>query len=241
MAVSNRPLQSSANVKSVSNKGLGVDYRLRFQLLAIFFWLSMALIGASAVIAAPWRDIVCGPRCIQRLLEWYGKDEDLTPIIRETQGPEIRHGSSLRSLQEALNRRGIHSAAVEVPAGCRVEWRYPIILHDANISTDRDPKGHFFLWLPASGSGEASVFTAGSPNTGQSLIDGFVRSGGTALVTAPSADAQFGKAFSPRDTKRPLLFALLIVSVGALVISLRLRGVTDRRCGDRVRALFPNP
>lgn len=52
-------------------------------------------------------DLVCGPRCVQYVVQHYGGDENLTDLVREIQWPDLEAGSSFDSLKDALAKRGV--------------------------------------------------------------------------------------------------------------------------------------
>jgi|HubBroStandDraft_4_1064222.scaffolds.fasta_scaffold70163_2 hypothetical protein len=91
---------------------------------------------------------VCGPQCIQRVLETYGIKEKLTTIIYEIQWPDLERGTSMADLISALERRGISVKAARVPLGVPVVWPHPVIIHYPRESG----LGHYAVLTPADGS-----------------------------------------------------------------------------------------
>jgi len=94
-------------------------------------------------------DLICGPKCVQKILQIYGKeDEDIIRLVREIQWPEIRKGSTLANVAQALEKRGIHTFAMQIKPSARIVWHNPVIVY-------LNPKpgeeiGHFVVWLPES-------------------------------------------------------------------------------------------
>jgi hypothetical protein len=80
---------------------------------------------------------------VQRILQYFGQDEDLLSLIRELQWPAIESGTSLKALREALERRGIHSVAVSIDRDHEIDWPKPAIVHLSNCGYN-----HYVVWLP---------------------------------------------------------------------------------------------
>lgn len=72
---------------------------------------------------------VCGPRCVQAILEHYGQHVELVPLIGEMQGGLPEQGCSLRDVQDALERRHIYCLALQTDALSFPEWPNPVIVH----------------------------------------------------------------------------------------------------------------
>lgn len=74
--------------------------------------------------------MVSGPRCVQALLEHYGKPpEDLDDLIHEVQWPDLDAGSSVRALEAALRKRGVSTFALQISRVARLRWPHPVLLH----------------------------------------------------------------------------------------------------------------
>jgi hypothetical protein len=102
-------------------------------------------------------NLFCGPRCIQRVLEYYEKDADLLDLIREIQWPAIDQGTSFEMLAKALKDRGIHTAAVRIDNQTDIFWDRPAIVH----LNDRENE-HYVVWLPPSFPGGSAKVWDGS-------------------------------------------------------------------------------
>lgn len=72
---------------------------------------------------------ICGPRCVQSVLEYYGRQEDLIVLILEMQGGIPELGCSLKDIQNALEKRGIYCLALETSVLGFPDWPDPVIMH----------------------------------------------------------------------------------------------------------------
>jgi ABC-type bacteriocin/lantibiotic exporter with double-glycine peptidase domain len=95
--------------------------------------------------AMPNPDLVCGPRCVQMILSYYGQEVDLMELVKEIQWPELEKGSSMADLQRALNKRGIYTYAMKMSADARLNWRHPVIA----FLPANGKLGHFAVRMPA--------------------------------------------------------------------------------------------
>jgi hypothetical protein len=101
-------------------------------------------------------DLVCGPRCVRQILGIYGMPEpDLIDLVREMQWPDIEAGSSLAAVDEALRRRGVHTARLRVGPQVRVRWPHPVIIH---IDGD-EGGGHYIVRVPSDSDRYETVWT----------------------------------------------------------------------------------
>jgi hypothetical protein len=92
-------------------------------------------------------DMFCGPRCAQFVLAHFGQRQDLYDLIREIQERDWRRGASLASIDRALRRRGIHTAALLINDTAALRWGEPVIVHLKG--TAADDIGHFVVQLPS--------------------------------------------------------------------------------------------
>lgn len=99
-------------------------------------------------------DLVCGPRCVQYLLQYYGREADLIELVREIQWPDLASGASLDALDKALNERGIHTFGMQLAPQARLEWPYPVLIH---LKVEGAEIGHYAVWLPSS-SGKVALW-----------------------------------------------------------------------------------
>jgi ABC-type bacteriocin/lantibiotic exporter with double-glycine peptidase domain len=111
--------------------------------------------GTAEALPGAANDNVCGPRCAWYVLRHYGHAVDLIEVVRETQWPNLEKGTTLAQLQAALERRGVHTRAVDVPKDVSLCWNHPAIVHLRNA---RGNIGHFAVWIPSSNSRRVHVW-----------------------------------------------------------------------------------
>ncbi len=92
----------------------------------------------------PPTDMVCGPRCVQFILEHYGIKEDLIDLVKEIQWPDFEAGASLGAIEAALRKRGIYTCALRMDPKDRLAWSAPVVLH----LKGQTAIGHFMVWWP---------------------------------------------------------------------------------------------
>ncbi len=128
------------------------------------------------------QDLVCGPRCIQYVLRHYGQDADLIDLVKEVQWPNLEAGATLAAVETALNKRGIHTQAISITAGGRLQWPHPVVLH---VRGDGD-LGHFVVWLGRTEAGADVVWDGLSGSQTGPWDKLYTHCTGTALLTAPA-------------------------------------------------------
>ncbi len=139
-------------------------------------------------------DIVCGPRCLQYLLQCYGKkDPGLIELVREVQWPDIEAGSTLKALDEALRKRGVFTRALEIGPDSRLSWPYPVLLH---LNGEDEDEGHFVVWLPSSSESREQVWTGLVGVRSGPPAKMAKRRSGAVLLTAPVPIEELGSAVS---------------------------------------------
>lgn len=112
--------------------------------------------GIAAVGSEQAGDMYCGPRCVQAVLRYYGRREELRPLVDEIQDSDWRRGSTLAAIQSALERRDIHTAALRISNETRIDWPNPVIMHLRPLRSDGI--GHFVVILPQDASDSAAVW-----------------------------------------------------------------------------------
>lgn len=90
---------------------------------------------------------ICGPRCAQYVLKWFGVDADLSELIAEIQGASVDRSSNLGQVKAALVKHGLHVRAARTSPNdiATLAWSGPVIVHYA--PTDRSA-GHFVVVHP---------------------------------------------------------------------------------------------
>jgi ABC-type bacteriocin/lantibiotic exporter with double-glycine peptidase domain len=96
-------------------------------------------------------NFICGPRCVKRILEYYGQTVELIDLVRELQGVAIDRPANLADMKQALERRGLHSLGVRIrPTDLPwLDWPDPVI---AQLDHGGSATEHFCVLL---GDGEA--------------------------------------------------------------------------------------
>lgn len=175
-----------------------------------------ALLSCLGAGTAPRDDpssFVCGPRCVQRVLQHYGQQAELIDLVRELQGAAIDRPANLADMKRAIQRRGICAEGVRIaPADLRrIMWPEPVIAH---LSGTDGAAGHFCVLPPAEpGPGASSRIWDGLG--GSSELHGgeaFGTFSGVVLVTARSPISEVRGVLRPR---RPLATAALAAVLAA--------------------------
>jgi ABC-type bacteriocin/lantibiotic exporter with double-glycine peptidase domain len=127
-------------------------------------------------------NLFCGPRCVQKVLKEYGKDIELTQLVREIQSPASQDGATLTSLADALHTRGIYTAAVNLNQNEELAWDYPVIVH-----LSKRGQNHYVVWLPpvTKGSRVARVWDGGGATARRPISFHTLRTG-PILLTSPN-------------------------------------------------------
>jgi hypothetical protein len=90
-------------------------------------------------------DSYCGPRAIEFLLKYYGRDEELIHIIGHLQ-IDRTHGMTLADIQAYLESRGLYTSPVSVAPAHSLAFMRPAVLYAS--SSDPAALGHFVVCLP---------------------------------------------------------------------------------------------
>lgn len=74
---------------------------------------------------------ICGPRCVQHVLDHYGKTAELMDLVSELQGPAIAKPANLWGMKQALKSRGIYAVPVRISIAEieRLGCMDPVIVH----------------------------------------------------------------------------------------------------------------
>lgn len=92
-------------------------------------WIWVAVNAVAEDLATTRRLSICGPRCVQRVLEQYGVREDLAALVKEMQGGVVERLCSMHDIESALSKRGIHSMPLKLGWLGYPNWHNPVILH----------------------------------------------------------------------------------------------------------------
>jgi len=191
----------------------------------VLFALVLGRLCAFSGQAAASESDFCGPRCVERILRWYGLPaEDLVDLIREIQGQGIEHTADIGKLEAALSRRGVYARAVRVPAPADLSWPYPAIVHLE--PAEEGARAHFVLHLPESDE-SGPGFVSGNSVVPQDVIR--KRASGAVLVSSrePLGDAEsltLGRiGFSGVATALCLAAAMLAVLAAGVYLEVARR------------------
>lgn len=153
---------------------------------------------------------VCGPRCVQFLLRYYGKEvPSLLELVREIQWPEIERGASLEDLRRSLEKRGIYTYAMRISDHASLKWEFPAVLH---LQPAKDVLGHFVVWLPESTENETQVWTGLYGVRTRHTAELASQMSGVVLLTAPRTITHPQRAVR-RRFRWPWLLAMAGVSI----------------------------
>lgn len=155
--------------------------------------------------------VVCGPRCVQYLLNYYGQEADLIDLVKEMQWPTIEAGSSMETIEKALNKRGIHTVGMTVAEDARLQWPHPVVVH---MKVEGNKTGHFLVW--PSPSTETNLFWCGLRGNQEISDSDFTkRFSGAILLTSPEPILNPGAAVKPSGVPA---FVWWICCVGLLFV-----------------------
>jgi len=168
---------------------------------------------------------VCGPRCVRRVLQYFGRDAELVDLIREMQDGDVERPSSLEAVSVALEKRGVRSFAMRIASDAVLRWRYPVVVHLDGKATP----GHFAVWLPTSTSHATEVWMGLALVETMSAREFGRRRSGAVLLTSDEPITDPGDSVSSlrRVTAGALFYCgLSMAAVAAVlwrVVSLRRR------------------
>lgn len=106
-------------------------------------------------------DLVCGPRCVRQVLQYYGQSVDLVDIIREVQWPDIDDGARLNAIARTLRDHNVECTAFELSPQARIQWSGPVLLH-CHTESGAD---HFLVLMPATARSSATYWDGLNGNT----------------------------------------------------------------------------
>ncbi len=181
-------------------------------------------------------DVICGPRCVQRILRYFGKpEEELYDIVREIQWPDTEAGATLLSVATALERQGVRTYAMKMPRTSELAWPHPVIMH-----IDGDSRGgHYILWYPPTADGLHRVWT-GPEGWVKGPWEEVTRGRtGSVLLTAPSPITHpevAVKAAVPKHFR-----AMLWLATAAALPVAAWRILRSRVAGRTTNVMAPSP
>ena len=130
----------------------------------------------------------CGVRCVDFLSDYYS----LTRPPFQTVASELTaagtpdHRVSLGQIKRVLERRGVHTDALQLQPSDVLAWQYPVIVH---LKSAHFPEGHFCVWFPSSTSHDVHLWMAqpGAAGTVMPSNDFTTHRSGFVLLTSPVA------------------------------------------------------
>lgn len=169
-----------------------VGQRLTLGACVVVWFLVCSGIGINADATEPVPsprsrgDVVCGPRCVQYVLQHYGIESDLIDLVKETQS-DFEAGASLAALDDALRRRGVFTATLKLSPNAVLQWPHPVLMH---LTPETEGIGHFVVWLPTSDRTQVQVWTglAGIQTGSESRLA--AKRSGVVLLTSPTTIEQ---------------------------------------------------
>ncbi len=157
------------------------------------------------------RMLICGPRCVQFVLDYYGHEEGVIEIVREIQWPHLSRGCSLADIEDALRKRGIHTQAIRLESRATLDWPHPVILH---LSAGRNEMGHFVVWLPCSTGGAADIWDGGLRIRQVAQRSLSEQRTGFALLTSPKPIDNADCAVESSDSAAKIVVWLAVLCAG---------------------------
>ena len=117
-------------------------YQMLLGSLCMLHWASVT---SAQNYEASGRDVVCGPRCVQKLLEYYRRpSEELASLVQELQWPNLLEGTSMQKIASALRKRGFYTLVLKLDHGAMLKGNAPAIVHIKSPGG----LGHYVLWVP---------------------------------------------------------------------------------------------
>jgi ABC-type bacteriocin/lantibiotic exporter with double-glycine peptidase domain len=175
-------------------------------------------------------DALCGPRCVQFILQQFGHRSELLTLLQELPLSEVSRGASLQSLQELLERRGVYCEALAVSPQGVLRWGHPVLVH---LEDKNDPQsGHYVVWLPTS-SGEYCDIWDGAHGSYSCSERRFASSrSGAMLLTSPTKieDSRRAVTLGPAVALTLLWGSAISLGVTCVYLMLRWQRASVSRC-----------
>lgn len=192
-------------------------------------WLAVASLVSVAVgqtvdpkFEAATARMVCGPRCLEYVLHWYGRDEDVADLMAEVSSRRADRMASLADIADGLTKRGVYTKTVRTTPGAMLNWPAPIVVHLVQPNS----AGHFVVWVPPNQrypalwwSGDRGFERQLSPDERQGL------SGAVLLTAREPIEDTSGLVHSPGRFSRDWVLA----GTGVVFVLLVAAGWAGRR------------
>ena len=161
------------------------------------------------------RQLVCGPRCVQSVLEQYGIKEDLIALIEEMQDGDVLRGCSLLEIKNALEERGLFTKVVKCGTFVLPKWEEPVVLHYGS--------GHFVVFEGQDGLSSKIRDGIGMKIHLESTFSVLSKSSGGVLFTSSTEIEELDFSWRWRGIVVAVLF-----SIGGSVFISRQRFVVNK-------------
>lgn len=112
-------------------------------ILLIYLGAAIAQNGEDAALKR--KPLLCGARCVDSVLQWYGCRDDFIKIVSEVNGNQFYEPAPMNAIANSLNSRGIHTIGIQVAPRDMIQWPNPIIVH----SQIKGAHGHYWVWYPS--------------------------------------------------------------------------------------------
>ncbi len=162
-------------------------------------------------------DMFCGPRCVQYILAQYGQKAQLPELIEEMQERYWRNGCSLMAVNQALNKRGIHTHALQVSGDTTLVCSTPMVVHLA--PTNEKDTGHFVVQLPSTPTEPVPLWTGLAGVQLMDLDELRKKRSGAALLTS-SKPIDVSTTMSVATIPLSWRFGLFLIAAVGLMLSI---------------------
>lgn len=167
-------------------------------------------------------DFYCGPRCVQRILRYYGVYRDIYDLA--SQGPSglMPSGASMSDLSRWLTGAGVHCVPVRLAGAGTRPWPCPVIIHTGPVAEgDAAFVGHWVAAIPLGSSGNYAVHYAVGDVRNENWSELIGHTSGNVLLTSSTAiDPTLTRDFLlPRPFRSSIIAAYVFVLSGVVVLA----------------------
>lgn len=178
-------------------------------------------------------DNVCGPRCVDFILKYFGMSTpEFFDLVQEIQKGDLENGASLKDLADGLERRGMYSYMVKFNRRISVSWPYPVILHTkTHRGCTGRCTGHYIVKMPDSLEGGSTKIWAGLDGykrVDNELLNEFMTGHLLLVAPEPQQNIDLSKTIIALPRNHIILPSIMVASVASLVFWQfhRLRGLS---------------
>lgn len=167
-------------------------------------------------------DFYCGPRCVQKVLRYYGISRDVYDLAPTASNGLVQSGASMPDLSRWLMGAGVHSVPVRLAGATARPWPGPVIAHIGAVAQDESQSiGHWVAAIPSGSGHDYTVFygLGDVRNEGWSELIGHT-SGYALLTSATAIDPGVARDFLlPRSFRPGMIAARFLVLLAAVVLA----------------------